>query len=393
MLRDEAVDAHYTPPNMARELLRHVEQLPAGSIADFAAGGGELLLQAARRWPTREIVACDISRQVVCNISKEQRAWSIGRCNFLSLRSRAASRVLRVAKGGVALCLANPPFSYRGGKRWRVDTAGGTTVLCSPAVAFLLTAIEYLSPGGWLLAIIPANSLRSQKDEAAINLLSRAGAFTVLDHYPRGSFPSCTSQTVSISFRLHRELIPHAVRSCPERPSRLEVELVRGCAPMHRAVPQCKGVTPIVHTTDLQDHCVYPPTLGAGGTGRVVKGPAVLLPRVGNPSSDKIALYPASEYVVLSDCVFGITCSSPAHALYLLNLLLANWSAIHQAYHGTCAPYMTTKDLIGALFSLGVRVRADGEQKSSDNRLTLGGLGYAAPVRRSQNRYKIGAAE
>lgn len=361
----EAVDAHYTPPNIARELLRHAGQLPAGLIADFAVGGGELLIQASQRWPKREIIACDISKRVASAISKSWETWSVGRCDFLSPRSRAASRVLRVTKGKVALCLANPPFSYRGSKRWRVDTAAGITVLCSPAVAFLLTAVEYMAPDGRLLAIIPANSIRSQKDEAAINLLSRAGTLIILDHYPRGTFPSCTSKTVSVSFCLDSTLIRQEHRSEPERVPRLEVELVRGCAPMHRVEPLRKGLIPVVHTSDLNDHCVYPPTCGVARSSRLIQSPAVLLPRVGNPVRGKIALYTADESVALSDCVFALTCSSQAQSLYLLNLLLDNWSDFRQTYHGTCAPYMTKKELISALIPLGIRVRNRGEQQQS----------------------------
>jgi hypothetical protein len=366
-----AVDAHYTPPSIARELLRHVDRLPSGYIADFAVGGGELLIQASRRWPNREMIACDISRVAVAAISKQWETWAVGRCDFLSPRSRTASRVLRAAKGKVALCLANPPFSYRGSKRWRVDTADSTTVLCSPAVAFLLTAVEYLRPGGRLLAIIPANSLRSQKDEAAIDLLSRTGALTVLNHYPRGTFPSCTSQTVSVSFRLERELIHRSIRSDSERVVRFDVELVRGCTPMHRVNPLSEGLIPVVHTKDLNDHCVYRPACGAATSNRSIKGPAVLLPRVGRPASGKIALYTSSESIVLSDCVFAIRCASQAHALYLLNLLLDNWVTFCQVYHGTCAPYMTAKDLIGALYTLGIRTCANGAQKMKESALAF----------------------
>jgi hypothetical protein len=62
------IDAHYTPPLIARELLSHAGELPQGLIADFAAGGGELLLQAAKRWQTREILACDISHSAVARL-------------------------------------------------------------------------------------------------------------------------------------------------------------------------------------------------------------------------------------------------------------------------------------------------------------------------------------
>ncbi len=361
-----AVDAHYTPTHIAKELLCHLQRLPSGLIADFAVGGGELLIQAARRWPRREIVACDISRCVVSSISERWESWRVGRCDFLSPRSRASSRVLRDARGRVALCIANPPFSYRGSRSWRVDTGDGSTVLCSPAVAFLLTAVEYLRPGGHLLAIVPANSVRSQRDEEAINLLSQIGEFSVLDRYPRGTFPSCTAETVSIDFRSARGITQGTIRSDQESPWRLEVQLIRGCAPMHRVGPLRKGLIPVVHTSNLNGHRVYQPACGVAVSNRSIKGPAVLLPRVGKPTSGKISLYTADEPVVLSDCVFALICPSAAHALYLLNLLVDNWVILRRGYHGTCAPYMTTADLIGVLSSLSIRARVGSLQERGE---------------------------
>jgi predicted RNA methylase len=357
------VDAHYTPPDMAKELLSHVDWIPAGSIADFAVGGGELLIHAARRWPLRQIVACDISQKAVSAISHGQEAWSVGRCDFLSPRSRTASRVVRAEKGKVALCLANPPFSYRGSKRWSVNAADGATALCSPAVAFLLTAVEYLRPSGRLLAIVPSNSIRSQKDEGAIDLLCRAGELTILDHYPRGSFPSCTSQTLSLRFRLEKDPVQQSVRSDSERTTRFDVKLVRGCTPMHRVNPLQAGLVPVVHTSNLNNHCVYSPTCGVATSTRLVMGPAVLLPRVGRPTSGKIALYTSSNAIALSDCVFAIACSSQANALHILNSLIDNWDIFSGSYHGTCAPYLTTDDLTFALAALGIRVCTSGEQE------------------------------
>jgi hypothetical protein len=230
-------------------------------------------------------------------------------------------------------------------------------------MAFLFNAIEYLSPYGQLLAIVPANTLRSEKDEEAINLLSQIGAFEVLDVYPRGTFPSCTSRTVSIRFLRAGKLASSENFRTEVRASRLEVDLTRGSTPMHRVGPLLKGHFPVVHTSNLCEHSVQRLAYGVAVARRLARGPAVLLPRVGKPDSGKVALYTAEQPVVLSDCVFAITCASGADALYLLNILLTNWSTFAQAYHGTCAPYITIKDLVDALYGLGIRVRGSVDEE------------------------------
>jgi hypothetical protein len=353
------IDAHYTPSSIAKELLSHADQLPQGLIADFAAGGGDLLIQAAQRWQTRQFIACDISQHAVSKLSKQWPEWKVGRCDFYSVRSRAASRLLRSAKGNVGLCVANPPFSYRGGKQWTVASSAGAPVSCGPAMAFLLIAIEYLRPGGQLLSIIPANALRSAKDQAAVDLLHRLGTLSVLDSYPRGTFPNCTSQTISIAFRRQEKSERHDALNAQQGDIRVEVELDRGTTPMHCVTSLREGRIPVVHTSELQNHTVERPKYGVQRAPKVVTAPAVLVPRVGKPQSGKIALYTRDEPVVLSDCVFAIRCASANDSLYVLNVLLSNWEHFSRAYHGTCAPYITIKDLVAALSDLGIRVRAN----------------------------------
>jgi hypothetical protein len=373
--RQNSLDAHYTPPGIARQLLTHINYLPPGVIADFAVGGGELLIHATHRWRGRPIHACDISAKVVSSISKRWGDWRVGKCDFLSPRSRSASQILREVKGRVALCLANPPFSYRGAKRWRVNVADNITIECSPAIAFLLTATEYLCPEGRILAIIPANAVNSQRDEDAMAMLSRLGKLTVLDRYRRGAFPSCTSQTISVSFHLSAaESL--AIPKIAERAPRLQVELTRGCIPMYRVAPLREGSIPVVHTIDLYEHGVHEPANGTPASSRIVWGPAVLIPRVGKPNKGKVALYTASRSIALSDCVFAIRCSSHSDALYLLNLLLDNWTFLRGVYHGTCAPYMTTRDLTNALVALGVQIT---ERSGSDNSLMTSDALSAGP--------------
>jgi hypothetical protein len=161
------LDDHYTPAELARTAVNHVRLRCPEIVADMSAGEGSLLLEAARRWPSARIVATDIDRKTVAQLVRmHRRRWKIGRCDFLASRSRRASRVLRTIDGKVALLLMNPPFSCRGGSYRIVDTPHGP-VHASPAMAFLLLGLPYLSTRGQAVAILPAGALHNKKDEEA----------------------------------------------------------------------------------------------------------------------------------------------------------------------------------------------------------------------------------
>ena len=351
------LDAHYTPDVVAAQLLDRAGALPHGVIADFAVGGGDLLRQAARRWPERKIVACDIARTTVAAVSRDWASWEVGRCNFFSGRSRSASPLLREVKGTVALCLANPPFSYRGGRRWRVRTADGL-VTCGPAIAFLLHAIEYLCSGGVLLAILPANALRSEKDRLAIDYISKKGAFEILEAYERGTFPGCTVRTVSVRFVCDLSGPSLLANRRPNAREKFEVSLTRGTTPVHTASTRAPGLVPLIHTTDLINNGVMEARLGVQHTPRLVHPPAVLIPRVGKPDSRKVAVYLDDTPSAISDCIIAINCRSTAEALHVLNAVVREWEKFALAYHGTCAPYLTIADLIQSLAGLGISARS-----------------------------------
>ena len=108
------IDAFYTPSHLAELMVSHVQYHEPKVIADFAAGDGELLLTAHRRWPHASIIATDLDKRSIRIIRHRNPVWSVGCCDFLNERSRIRCSPLRDMIGTVSLVLLNPPFSYRG---------------------------------------------------------------------------------------------------------------------------------------------------------------------------------------------------------------------------------------------------------------------------------------
>jgi hypothetical protein len=361
------IDAFYTPAPLAKQLVSMLPTIPPGQIADFAAGGGELLRQAKARWPRRSIVATDVCRAALTRLAKAEPEWTLGRCDFLNARSRSASGTLRTVSGNIALVLANPPYSYRGGTTWRVEIGKDHTLEAGRALAFVAIATRYLAPRGLLLGILPANVLSSQKDFRVVEWLRETGSLEIIGEYPRGTFQRCSSATVAILFK--KGLTgsdPHSSSAQPHVPTHTTVSVSRGVIPIHRAC--ASSGTPVVHTTDVYGHAIRIPARYVEAPTRVIKGPAVILPRVGKPSCDKIAVYTEAAEIALSDCLIGLTCHSARAALRLLNVLIANWSSVSNAYHGTCAKYITMKDLDQLLLGMGIALdKRSGTARADDS--------------------------
>ena len=184
------IDEIFTPPDLANDLVElataHGREL--GIVADFAAGDGALLRAAAQTQPNLQVVGLDISRTTVRKLRAVTPFWQIGACDFLNPRSRASSPILRRNRGRVSTVLLNPPFSCRGARREQVSL-GGERLTCSVAMAFILTAVKYLSPNGQIVAVAPRGMEKAERDEAAWDLLRSMGTVEILGYPDRGAFP------------------------------------------------------------------------------------------------------------------------------------------------------------------------------------------------------------
>ena len=317
------IDEIFTPPDLANDLVElaraHGREL--GVVADFAAGDGALLRAAAQAQPNLQIVGLDISRPTVRKLQAVNPFWEIGTCDFLSPRSRASSPVLRRNRGRVSTALLNPPFSCRGARREQVSL-GGKRVTCSVAMAFILTAVHYLSPNGQIVAVAPRGIEKAERDEAAWDLLRSMGAVEVVGYADRGAFPGTALRSLLLRFTLGPSTFRKRASRAPvatldERPS---VSLVRGTVQMHRACPSDAGM-PLIHTTDLSDGQLLTVSRRTSLPGRSCRGPVVLVPRVGRPILSKVVQLNLPSEVALSDCVIALECASEEDAVVVRRVI------------------------------------------------------------------------
>jgi len=338
------MDAYYTPTAVANKTLSQVRGRPT-SVADFTAGDGVLLRAAADRWPQAEIIATDIDYTTVRLLRKAHPRWHVGRCDFLSASSRALSGALRDRSGGVSLILLNPPFSGRGGTRASV-CVGGEVRSCSKPLAILAASIEYVRPNGEIVAILPASTWDSDKDRDMWRWLRCMCTIQLCSRLLPYAFPECSAAAVIVWLKVRRRDRSSVNNQCKDLRAldytATSRRLVRGLYPMHEQPRRVGGVR-VIHTTNIRNGTVLPSHRYASSEWRQVRGPAVLLPRVGMPDRNKIAIYLDKSPRVLSDCVIAIACSSASEARDVHAILLSQWRRVRRIYTGTCAKYTTLR--------------------------------------------------
>ena len=362
------IDEIFTPRYLANHLVElattHGREL--GIVADFAAGDGALLSAAVQTQPISGVIGLDISRTTVRKLQAANPAWQIGTCDFLNTRSRASSPVLRRNRRRVSTVLLNPPFSCRGARREQVSL-GGKRLRCSVAMAFILTAVNYLSPNGQIVALAPRGMEKAERDEAAWELLRSLGTVEIVGYADRGAFPGTALRSLLLRFTLgpsaHRRPASRApVVIHDDRPS---VSLVRGTVPMHRAHPTDAGM-PLIHTTDLSNWQLRTECRRTSMPGRSCRGPVVLVPRVGRPILSKVVRLNLRGEVALSDCVIALECASEEDSVAVRKAIDDRWKEFEDAYGGSCAPYITLRALQAVLDRFGFRSQVRRESRRPD---------------------------
>ena len=328
-------------------------------IADFAAGEGDLLRVAEAKWPNAEIVAADIDSATAKRLRRKNAGWSIGVANFLDAESRSRSRVLRRVKGKVDLLLLNPPFSCRGGKKVSVEVED-QNLDCSIAMAFVLLGIEYLRKGGEIRAVLPAGSVSSQKDAAARSYLRGRFLVSIGTRFDQNTFNGCFPKTVLLRVALVDSSCKNCSGEINGRAQSLglqSVRIYRGGVQMHSALESDgEDSLPLIHTTNLKNDLEWEllPRIQEG-RGEIT-GPAVLLPRVGRPTQDKVVLLSGSARIALSDCIFALKCDSTEDLKGVYDTVKREWTKVKAGFGGTGAPYLTLGKLADALGHMGIHV-------------------------------------
>lgn len=336
------IDAFYTPPQLAKAMVGALPNtfIPK-TVADFAAGEGILLTSALEKWPDLRVVANDYSNITARKLSRRYPSWGVSSSDFLCDASSARSKY-SLERGKIDLILINPPFSEKGRKRLHFKSSS-FEFISGTAVMFLFRSLEYLSRSGYLIAVLPNSCFTSQRDEKAWVLIRERYTVEIIcaNHYS-------TFKGVSASTSLVRLYTIRGKKSLPtlaeNQVHEYEIGIYRGSYQMHLFGKEgVKGGVPLVHTSHLKNGQVLIDLNRVCASSRIFSGPAVLFPRVGRVTPQKICVLSHNQRVVLSDCVLAVPCASIQEANQLQFTILHNWEAFIGSYCGTGAPYITVE--------------------------------------------------
>jgi predicted RNA methylase len=345
-----ALDQYFTPSKLAADLLAAVTIDNPESVADFAAGDGELLRAAVDRWPSVNCIATDVDDQVVDLLGRTHPEWSSSCCDFLSFESRDSNSDLLKNKELLQLITLNPPFSIKGKEFHKIEIAGNKAK-CSPALAFVIEATKYLTKDGQLVAILPFGLVHSEKNDYALRLLKKYNGFEIVKTYEKGGFTNCNPKTaiVRLTAKIESSLSSDNIDNNKIDKLKLStiaeaiVSIHRGGVPNNNDFEGRLKKYPFIHTTNLKNNKIIDINRHTDDMHKKFCGPGIILPRVGRPSIEKVVLIENSDVFVLSECLFMVECKTLHDAKTMYLHILNNWNTFINSYSGTCASYISLK--------------------------------------------------
>lgn len=328
------------------------------TLADFAVGDGSLVAAAVKRWPGISIFASDIDPELVTCLRLAHPQWRVDLGDMLDDQFHA--RLNSIPGSLFDVILLNPPFSCRGGMKISSRIANDVTV-CSVAMAFVIRCLDHLSSDGEIVAILPSNSLHSQKDKEAWSIVTSSYAVSVVRNNDRNTFRGCYPNTTIVRISAKHSNIPSGLYTFDKTPKArpLEMNIVRGTLQMPRfdASRETDGAAKMIHSTSLTPTGIINTKPVTPANRRILRSPAVLIQRVGKPYPHKIAAFTDTDTIVPSDCIIGLQLQSAENARYVEQFLRANWTLFEDLYSGTCAKYITVERLTNFLIECGFVVR------------------------------------
>ena len=331
------IDQHFTPPLLASLL---VDSLPKkfqpSCIADFAVGEGSLIYAALKKWPRGvNVVANDLSMGTLNLL--ENNDWKKFNIDFLDTNAIADSQ-LNKFENKIDLILLNPPFSQRGIKPilWEGTE---TKIQSGVALNFIYNALKFLKLGGFLVAVVPNGCLTSQRDEKALTYLKAKYTFKIITHNKEATFEKVRVKTSIIMIENIKPT--DSQKKIQSTTDRLDPRVFRGKFQMHTASSKIlDNGYPLVHTTTLKNNTIdFLNCLQVTNENSIVRGPAILFPRVGNFNQEKICILSSDLEIVISDCIFAVKCKNLAEAECLKEAIYMYWEDFKKNYSGTGALY------------------------------------------------------
>ncbi|WP_345947708.1 methyltransferase [Mucilaginibacter sp. PAMB04274] len=330
-------DSYYTPKILSDKLVSYINKKSVRFVADFCVGDGELLRSASDKWKNVKCYGTDISQTAIDETFSKHPNWVLEAVDFLDDSSQKKSKVLSGQKK-YDLILLNPPFSYIGGVSNEV-VFESVTYKVSTAMKFLTESLRYLTPDGFIYAILPSSTAYSQKDRKLWLVLEKRFNLSILEEPNSNYFKGATPNIILISINdfscisKNRQLSKISFKIPP-------VKILRGKLSMN-LLPSLVGEYYLVHTTNIKNQSLFNLSIKVNHDTSKVIGPAILLSRVGNPKSMKICLIDSSETYVLSDCLLAIQTKNQKDASNLFRYFIDNLDLLSSLYKGTGARYIT----------------------------------------------------
>jgi tRNA1(Val) A37 N6-methylase TrmN6 len=343
------LDQYYTPEGVANTLLEQAGFENPNSCLDPTCGSGNLLLAVTNIHRDAKCIGIDRDKRLIINLKKRRPEWILSVADLL----KANSYLRTSAYSKYATCdalLLNPPFSQGKNKYVNINYQG-QVLKGSVAMSYLLKSIEIFSPLQGAMVIAPESLMHSQLDEYARLLLSKDYEFKSICDLENKTFKG--ARVHAHVFRLqprNNEIINTPFVTISKNIIKATIE--RGGIQVHIARNNsglCMNPVPFVHTTSLNnvtnnnlDKCTKT-SLSACGR---VKGPVILIPRVGVPKKEYTKIICLSEEVQLSDCLFAIKDFGDNSLLELETRIHDSWDDFVKLYKGTGARYVTISKLV-----------------------------------------------
>lgn len=332
-------DAYYTSSKLAAILVRYVNLTNVTSAADFCVGSGELLKAAEHRWNNLNCYGTDISSETIKTLKEEKPQWDLNVCDFTDSNSRNTTFL----NGKLFdLILLNPPFTCKG-SIINIISYKNREYHVSTAVVFLVNALQYISKEGALYAIVPLGVLYSQKDSSIWEAISKDFCIKVHKEYERMYFKDSSPHIAIISIRQGTTKKSYQPINKITLKQKLAIDIFRGKLSMYMVKTQCDGFR-IIHTTNLHEGYINSQVMTTNSNS-YIKGPAVLVARVGNPKIKKVCAISENEEYVISDCIIAIKTRNNGDAKELEKMIIGDWSRFEKLYKGTGASYVTLERL------------------------------------------------
>lgn len=335
------IDSFYTSPELASRLLKYIKKGSYINVVDFCIGDGELIRAAVNIWPKIKCFGSDISGKAIKKVKYKHPNWKIGKCDFTNELSRKRCKILKNKKRGFDLVLLNPPFSCKGGKTHEINLCNQNFKV-STSMKFLSESIKYISDKGCLLAIMPISICYSQKDRKFLDYLIENYHFNVLE-IPNGKFfKNCSPSIVLISLNIKKN--NKQINNQNISLGFSNIEIYRGKISVFKAKYHNKGIE-FIHSTNLKENKIIDVSKKVKTKSSIIKGPAILIPRVGKPSKSKICLLQSEKKYALSDCVLAIKFKNKTNINKLYKKMISNVVYFNNLYIGTGAKYITIERL------------------------------------------------